>query len=575
MRHLGQAGRWQGSTARHLAGACLAAFVGLAALSFAPAYAQTSAILSATAGSVAVPAPAPGTDAEGFPLPDGALARFGSAKLRELATGNRLSFPLGANVATRPLLFSRSGRALQLWAGCLLTVDWQTGRPLHRIELSLPRGDIARHIAVAANGSRVAGIAGGKKCIVWDAETGREVAALQERWFRQDSVLLSGDGKTVYTSSLFDGLKAWNADTGTALKDFAENLHAGRQLVISADGRWLSTAPELPALPGAHDGAITVWDADTGRVVRDTLWPLIGADIAAVAFSPDGESLVAVGHIPSWRSPAGPGLIELWNIRTGEETLIRNGLPHSLTCVAFSPDGRTLVTGDNGQTVRLWELATGRERHCFSDHGSPVYNVIFSPDGKLVASGGPDAPVFVWDVEGNYDKQPSGAAFTEDEKTKLWKALDDADAATAFRTMRLLLARPGPAVTLLREKLRPAASVDEKVVQTLLQRLQSAPADALDKANSDLAAIIDAAEPLVRKSLTEARSAEKRRRILCVLESAGTDMPGRRRQVRAVEVAEHLATPEARELLKHLASGADGVLLTREARAALARLAAR
>jgi WD40 repeat protein len=65
--------------------------------------------------------------------------------------------------------------------------------------------------------------------------------------------------------------------------------------------------------------------------------------------------------------------------------------------VAFSPDGRYVLTGSNDTTIKLWDAATGREIKTFSGHKDPVLSVAFSPDGRFALSGSMEE-VKLWDV---------------------------------------------------------------------------------------------------------------------------------------------------------------------------------
>jgi WD40 repeat protein len=77
----------------------------------------------------------------------------------------------------------------------------------------------------------------------------------------------------------------------------------------------------------------------------------------------------------------------------------------SPTNVAFSPDGRRIVTG--GKRIRLWEADTARP--LFDPTGYAVYSVAYSPDGHRIASGGHDQAIQLWDADSG---QPVGAPLT-------------------------------------------------------------------------------------------------------------------------------------------------------------------
>jgi len=62
----------------------------------------------------------------------------------------------------------------------------------------------------------------------------------------------------------------------------------------------------------------------------------------------------------------------------------------SIWSVSFSPDGRQVVSGGSGGTMKFWDAATGQETHSFRGHSSAVYSVAFSPDNRYVVSGSQD-----------------------------------------------------------------------------------------------------------------------------------------------------------------------------------------
>jgi eukaryotic-like serine/threonine-protein kinase len=118
--------------------------------------------------------------------------------------------------------------------------------------------------------------------------------------------------------------------------------------------------------------------------------------VLVVAFSPDGRQILSGGD---------RGTLRLWDVATGQE--IRNFQGHNgwIVGVAFSPDGRYALSGSYDKTVRLWEAATGKEVRRFEGHTSAASPVAFSPDGKFALSGGQendgakDPRLLYWDVQ--------------------------------------------------------------------------------------------------------------------------------------------------------------------------------
>ena len=133
--------------------------------------------------------------------------------------------------------------------------------------------------------------------------------------------------------------------------------------------------------------SITAQDNNNGILIRK----LSGHTgiVFSVAFSPDGSTLA---------SGSDDNTIHLWNAHDG--TLMRKLLGHtdSVFSVAFSPDENIIASGSWDNTLRLWNANTEQHMHTLERHTSDVLSVAFSPDGTTLASGSADATICLWDT---------------------------------------------------------------------------------------------------------------------------------------------------------------------------------
>ncbi|MBN1360116.1 MAG: serine/threonine protein kinase [Sedimentisphaerales bacterium] len=107
--------------------------------------------------------------------------------------------------------------------------------------------------------------------------------------------------------------------------------------------------------------------------------------VGAVAFSPDGKRIVSAGA---------DNRLQVWDADTGEQWRTLSGTAP----IAFSPDGNWVVSGSGGNTLKLWDAESGAALGAFAGHEAGCYSVAFSPDGRQIVSGGEDKAVRVWDI---------------------------------------------------------------------------------------------------------------------------------------------------------------------------------
>ena len=108
-----------------------------------------------------------------------------------------------------------------------------------------------------------------------------------------------------------------------------------------------------------------------------------------MSFSPDGNT-IATG--------SDDDTVRLWDADTGRSIKTLKGHTSGVISISFSPDGQTIATGSRDHTVRLWDVDAGRHIETLTGHTERVISISFSPDGQTLASGSRDGTVLLWDV---------------------------------------------------------------------------------------------------------------------------------------------------------------------------------
>ncbi len=272
------------------------------------------------------------------------------------------------------------------------------------------------NVAFAPDGQWMVSAGQDKTARLWDVETGREL----QRFVGHDNMLrglaVLPDGRCAATASSDRTTRLWDLVTGAELARYDDHAAAVIGLAVSPDGtRMLTTGAdrvliwrELPsgrvlrranataskacaavlpdgrrAVTGGLDGVVTLWDMETGEALREVKTPKA---VWRLALAPDGRT-VAFGNGAS---------VFLWDVAGGP---LRPSEPQgtaNIDGVAFSPDGRTLVSAGLDGAVRLWDAATLRPRGRFAGHAGEALGVAVSPDGRFAASCGRDNLIRLW-----------------------------------------------------------------------------------------------------------------------------------------------------------------------------------
>jgi WD40 repeat protein len=502
-------------------------------------------------------------------LPDGwtlvSTGEDGTIRFWDLESGRQRSGEPEGYLGQTYAAFSADGRwaALADQRGRVELWDTATGQVRQRLRHD---GPAVIAITFAPDGRSLAvGLASGEVQL-YDVPSGRPGTVLRWEgrlgWTFARTMLFSPDSRHLFVCNYPYETRLYEVATG-------RQLWRGPDVFASAftpDGATLAAV-----LVGPNVG---LFEAATGRErFRARLEvPLandgIGGVIDALAYSPDGRRLAA----SPW-----DGTVRLCNARTGAELLQAKAADerkgpffdshpshgYHVASLAFSPDGKWLLSGGSDRSVRVWEAATLQQVLRRDGHEREVSSVAFGPGLRTAFSGGADGQAYRWDL-----RPPAGPPRTVEE---LWADLAG-DAPAAYRAVWALSDDARSAGEFLRGQVRPVEPVAPGRLAKLVADLDSDRYAARSAAEKELAALGDLAAALT-EALKAAPSLDKRRRLETLLNALDRPpSPAQLRELRAVQALELAGTAEAQTVLQAWAAGSPGARLTEDAKSALRRL---
>ena len=356
--------------------------------------------------------------------PDGALIATGHSDgtviLWDVATHTLAATLAGHNGEVYSVAFSPDGSTLATGASDETVKLWDTATRNNFATLEV--NQLATTVAFSADGSLIAAGTWFLRVKLWNAATGQEKNTFSDHRSRIRAVSFSPDGTTLASASVdgivvlrnlaagnitaIDGhsgpvLGLASSPDGGTLASYNMSYGSGVKIWDTATQRKITTLRGHYGLPIksisiSHDGttlasasgnSVILWDLDTYTDFAN----LDHEDLPyEVSFSPDG-TVLATGGWPGW--------VNLWNVRTQEQTTRVTGLSDEVKELEFSPDGEYLALGLNNGEIRTWDLSTGKTAVVLQGLTRYVLSVAFSSDVTKLYAGSFSESVMVWDLK--------------------------------------------------------------------------------------------------------------------------------------------------------------------------------
>ncbi|MGH9452616.1 MAG: eIF2A-related protein [Terriglobia bacterium] len=259
-------------------------------------------------------------------------------------------------------------------------VDPATGKVLKSLDGA---AGMVRSVAFSRGGKWLA--AGGGLCQrsgevqIWDVKADKLLRTLHGHHDCVYSVAFSPDGKLLASGSYDRLIKLWDPATGKELRTLKDHIDAVFAVAFSPDGKWLAS--------GSQDDSVKIWNVATG----ERLYTLSDAvdGLTCIAFSPSGKQIAAAGY---------DKLIYIWNLTQTGGTLAQSLIADedSILQIAWSPDGKEVVTSSADGSIRIRDAATLNPIGIIPHQSDWVDALSLSPDGKWLAAGRFDGTLSIY-----------------------------------------------------------------------------------------------------------------------------------------------------------------------------------
>jgi len=246
---------------------------------------------------------------------------------------------------------------------------------------------------------------------VWNLESGKQIGEdWREEGSEVKSIALSPDGKKLVSGSDDGAVRLWDIGTCKIVTKWTGHTMAVVCVCWSRDGRRV--------LSGSEDGTVRQWDVE-GETRDVTSGETILASIKtgheevwAVAYSPD-MTLIATAGRETGDLIDTDYWIQIWDAKTGKLVATLKGHTWQVRCLAWTKDGKTLISGSFDCSIRIWNTTKWEQITILDEHTRSVFSLAISPNDRILASASDDRTTRLWDLDNG---QPISSPLRHTEK---------------------------------------------------------------------------------------------------------------------------------------------------------------
>ncbi|BBM86652.1 protein kinase domain-containing protein [Candidatus Uabimicrobium amorphum] len=209
---------------------------------------------------------------------------------------------------------------------------------------------------------------------LYNIQTLQKVSVLEGHSGPLSSLVFSADNNYIISGSLDTTIRIWDIGSKKEMSILNDHSDYIKSLALHPNGKTLFS--------GSWDKTVRVWDLEKRT---SSIFDTHDSPVDSITISPDGLLLASLGKT-----------VKLWDIQKNKQILVIALESSEVVSLAFSPRNSLIALGLENGNILLQEIITGKQVFSFEGHNESVKSIAFSKDGKYIVSGSSDHIVKIW-----------------------------------------------------------------------------------------------------------------------------------------------------------------------------------